>query len=176
MPSSRSKLIPIIAGLLVLLLLLGLTLGLRTVIEFDPATQQVRATRYLFLRLPVATSVQPLWSAPDTPPPVGRRDWHVMHEYRQSATGTTINHTRWGSIADTIAGWAELDLPEPASARLARRTEELITSDRPGGDLRVYILRVDAYIRYQLGATDTPPTADDIDAHFEKALTKPIDD
>lgn len=175
MSGARSKLIPIAAGVVVLLLLLGLTLGLRTVIEFDPVHDQVRTTRYLLLRLPISTVTETLWppqaNAPTTPP-----DWHLMHEFRQSATGTAINHTQWGAIADRIMGWSKLGLPPDTQARLATRTNALVTSGRDTADLLVYTIRIDASLRHPPQTSQVPPTGDDIDAYFDTALSTPIDD
>jgi hypothetical protein len=174
MKPKASKAIPYIAGFFVLLLLAGFSLGLRTKIEFDPINAQMKTSKYIFLHVPVILHKQELWfsdgSEPNTP-----IDWQLMHAFHQSAAGSKIEHTHWGSIADTVIPWGDLRLSSESKVQLAKRTRKLINSDRPVKSIRVYALRINAMLNYRLEDPDTELSPQDIDTIIDDAFVKPID-
>lgn len=177
MSSKKSKTLPIAAGLFVLFLLAGFSLGLRTVMEFDPQSAQMRTSKYLFYKIPITVQKQELWFSDGTAPtsPV---DWQLMHEFHHSATGSKIDHTHWGSIADTIILWDELELEPETKAKLADRANELIHSDRDVKSIRATLFIINSVLGYTLEALleiDEQLPAQDIDLIFDKALATPTD-
>jgi len=174
MKPKASKAIPYIAGFFLLLILAGFSLGLRTKIEFDPINAQMKTSKYIFLHLPIILHKQELWFS-DGSEPITPIDWQLMHAFHQSAAGSDIKHTHWGSIADTIILWDQLDLEPETKAQLAERVRSFITSDRPVKSIRVYLLRIDSMLKYDIQASESPLTPEQIDALFEEALIKPID-
>lgn len=178
MPLTRAKratLLTIAFGALALLLLLALSMGLRTEIRLDPVAAQVSTTRYLFLRLPVSSATRTLWLAPEQATITTPQQWHLMHEFHHSATGSKINHTSWGAAADTLMSWKTLDLDASVHDHLGRLAYELLNSDYDAHAMRVYTLRIDTYMRYQLQFPDQPVTSQSIDEFFVRALTTPIE-
>ncbi len=173
--STLAKLFPFVAGFFILALLAGFSLGLRTVIEFDPANAQMRTSKYLFIKLPVIIDKQELWFADGTQP-VTPIDWQLMHEFHHSATGTEIEHTHWGSTADTIIPWGELELNQDAMSQLATRTMELINADHHYKTIRIYARRIDAQLTQALAESETSLDSDAIDTLFDAALVAPTDD
>ncbi len=170
--SKAPKALPYIAGFFILLILVGLSLGLRTVIEFDPRGAQIRTTRYIFLHIPISSDTFPTWISQG---PAQNPDWQLMHEFHHSAAGSKIHHTHWGAIADTLEPWRAFRFDAESKHRLAARTFELIQSDHPVKAIRIYLLRIDAMLKYELQTSDTPLTPERIDALFKEALIKPID-
>ena len=131
----KSKLIPIVAGLVVVTLLGGLAMGIRTRIELSPTAGITRTTKSIYRVIPIAQESTFLWfaSIPIDAPVEGEKrmspsDWKLMHEFNHSAAGTKIEHTQWGVVGDTIAPWGELELEPATRARLTYRTSALITS------------------------------------------------
>ena len=172
MKPKASKALPYIAGFFLLLLLVGLSLGLRTVIEFDPRGAQIRTTRYIFLQIPISSDTFPAWISQG---PSDAPDWQLMHEFHHSAAGSDIHHTHWGAIADTLEPWREFRFDAESKHRLAARTLELIQSDHPVKAIRIYLLRIDAMLKYNLQDPNKLTDPADIDALFKEALIKPID-
>ena len=171
----KSKLIPIAAGLFVLILLVGFSLGLRTVIEFDPANAQMRTTKYLLLKLPVSTKSEMLWLT-TADMPYATPDWHLMHEFHHSAAGSKIHHTHWGAFADTIILWSELNLEPDARSHLAQQTTALVDDDALHiKSKRIYARRIDAQLRFQLDDPETIMTPSLIDTIIEAAYARPIE-
>ena len=179
MKPKSSKAIPIVAGLIVLILLVGFALGLRTIIEFNPASAEIRTTRYIYYALPVSSKRERTWISPSDAGARGA-DWKLMHSFDRSAAGSKIDHTRWGSIADTIAPWGGFVLDPTTKSHLRDRTLALINSDRPVRAIRIYMLRIDAALNATLDDQSTPnPTPlspQGIDEIFQTAIETPIDD
>ncbi len=172
MTPKAAKAAPYIAGFFLLLLLVGLSLGLRTVIEFDPRGAQIRTTRYIFLHLPISSDTSPAWISQG---PSKTPNWQLMHEFHHSAAGSDIHHTHWGAIVDTIEPWQELRFDPEPKYRLSTRTLELIQSNSPPKAIRIYLLRIDAMLRYDLQDPNKLTDPADIDALFAEAFIKPID-
>lgn len=177
MSSKKSKAIPFIAGFFILALLAGFSLGLRTVIEFDPVNAQMKTSKYIFIKVPIIIHKQELWFSDGTAStaPITPTEWHLMHEIHHSATGTKIEHTHWGSTADTVIPWGELKLNEVAMSRLATRTVELINSDHHYKTIRIYARRIDGKLNQALAGAETSLDANTIDALFDVAFIAPTD-
>jgi len=179
MSSKKSKALPIAAGLIVLLLLVGFVLGLRTVIEFNPVSAEIRTTRYIYYALPVSSKSERTWISPADVHP-SASGWELMHSFDRSAAGSKIVHTRWGAIADTIEPWGGFILDGDTRAHLRDRAIALINSDRPVRAIRIYMLRIDTALNATLDDQSTPkptplsPAA--IDEIFRAAIEEPIDD
>ncbi|MBL4697304.1 MAG: hypothetical protein JKX70_00575 [Phycisphaerales bacterium] len=175
MKPKASKAIPFIAGFLILVLIAGFALGLRTVIEFDRVNAQMKTTKSLYLHLPVSIHKQELWFSHGDEP-ITPIEWVSMHEIHNSPAGTKIENTKWGSIVDTVMPWDELGFEHESKAVIAKRTLELINQDLPVKIIRVYILRVDAMLRYDLQDPQASLDPDAIDTIFNDAIAKPIED
>lgn len=168
----KSNILPIAAGILVLVVLVGFTLGLRTVILFDPASAQVKTTKYLFLHLPISSETRPTWISPGLP---NAPDWQLMHEFHQSATGTKLVHTHWGAIVDTFEPWSELRFNIDAMDTLSADTLALINSDTTTKAIRVYLMRVDAQLNYRLAQPDAELNPEIITTIMSEAEIEPIE-
>jgi hypothetical protein len=172
MPSKKSKALPIAAGLIALVLLAGFSLGLRTVIVFDPSSAQVKTTKYIFLNLPISSDTHPTWISP------GRAqdaDWQLMHEFHHSAAGSKLHHTHWGAIVDTFEPWAEFRFDIEAKDFLSMNTLRLINSDYKPKAIRVYLLRINARLQTLLADPDAQINPQTINALVEACLVEPID-
>lgn len=171
MPSKKSKLIPIGAGLFILLLLIGLSLGLRTVIELDLPNAQIRTTNYIFFSIPISAETVPTWI---TPGQSSTPEWQLMHEFHHSAAGSQIDHTKWGVVADTLEPWEDFNLSDETKAQLATRIRSLMNDGLDVKAIRVYMLRIDAILRYELQVPDSTLTTQEIDTIFDEEIVKSI--
>jgi hypothetical protein len=168
----KSKLFPFAAGLFVLILLAGFSLGLRTVIEVDPASAQVRTTKYIFLHLPISSETHPTWISPGRP---DSPDWQLMHEFHHSAAGSDIQHTHWGAIVDSLQSWEELRFDIQAKDTLSANTLSLINTDTNPKALRVYLLRINAQLNYLLTQPEGDLTPEIINTLMSEVMIEPID-
>lgn len=168
----KSKLIPITAGLFILILLAGFSLGLRTVIEFDPASAQVKTTKYIFLHLPISSDTDPTWISPGQP---STPDWQLMHEFHHSAAGSKINHTHWGAMVDSLQSWEEIRFNIEAKDTLSANTLALINTDTNPKALRVYLLRINSQLNFILAQPDADLSPETINALMSEAVIEPID-
>lgn len=172
MSAKKSNILPIAAGILVLILLVGFSLGLRTVIVFDPASAQVKTTKYLFIYLPISSDTRPTWISPGQP---NAPDWQLMHEFHQSAVGTKLHHTHWGAIVDSLDPWEELRFDIDAKDTLSANTLALINSDTSPKAMRVYLLRIGAQLNYRLAQHDAELTPEIINTIMSEAEIEPIE-
>ncbi|MGV6814401.1 MAG: hypothetical protein ACWA5W_05240 [Phycisphaerales bacterium] len=173
MTTKASKALPYLAGIAILLIVVGFMLGLKVVIEYDAANHRVRTTKLIYSVLPISTTTEPLWA--DDHPSVPA-NWELMHRFHYSAAGTKIKHTHWGAVVDPILLWHELNLPNEAKAALAARINELIESDRTLLAKRVYIRRIDFRLKAALAQSESPITPMQINALIDESFIKPIDD
>jgi|GEM_PF-3636739 len=177
----KSKLIPIAAGLIVVTLLGGLAMGIRTRIELSPSAGIIRTTKTIYRVIPIAQESTFLWfsnipiDAPiDGQKRMGPSDWKLMHEFNHSAAGTTIEHTQWGVVGDTIEPWGQLELEPTTRSRLVGRTNALITSGESPRTLQAMTLEINKQLLAHLQLADPGPTPTDINAIFDQ-VTNQID-
>ncbi len=170
----RATILSLLFGLLMLLVVLGLYFGLHTTIELSPARGVVKTTKLLYVVVPVQTTQRPLWIADEHAQP-SAHDWVLMHEYKQGAMGSKIDHTRWGRVVDLIDSWDELRLDPAARARLGERTRELITHGFDDRSLVIYLTRVNSSLLRDIADEQGPVSPDAIDHMFEQAVNTPID-
>tara|TARA_R110002072_G_scaffold42064_12_gene118211 strand:- start:166078 stop:166620 length:543 start_codon:yes stop_codon:yes gene_type:complete len=175
----KSKLLPIVAGLVVVTLLGGLAMGIRTRIELSPSAGITRTTKSIYRVIPINQESTFLWfanipiDAPiDGEKRMGPSDWKLMHEFNHSAAGTTIEHTQWGVVGDTIEPWGQLELEPATRSRLNGRTNALITSGESPRTLQAMTLEINKQLLAHLQLADPGPTPADIDAIFDQVTSE----
>lgn len=169
----KSHALPIAAGVFILLTLAGFSLGLRTVIEFDPESAQIRTTKLILIYIPVSITTEPTWITPDPLP--ATQSWELTHEFHHSAAGSKIHHTHWGATVDNYTPWNEFPLDIPTKAHLADKTLSLINDDYNIKSKRVYTLRLNSQLAFIFAQPTPSLSIAEIDTLFAQAVVNPID-
>lgn len=169
MTTPKRKALPYLAGIVIVLIVVGFMLGLREVIQFDPASAQVKTTKYIYLYLPISSDTQPTWISPAKP---NSPDWQLMHEFHYSAAGTKIKHTHWGAVVDAFQPWEEYRFNSDAKMRLRSKTLELINGSQDVKAKRIYARRIGIQL---LKLLDDAQTQDGTHTSTEKISPEMID-